>query len=43
MEIRKVQITGGSSFTITLPKEWITQMKINKNDTLGLTPQSDGT
>jgi len=43
MEMRKVQITGGSSFTITLPKEWIIQMKIKKNDTLGLIPQSDGT
>ena len=42
MEIRKVQVTGGSSFTITLPKEWIRKMNIRKNDTLGLISQPDG-
>ena len=32
MEIRKVQITGGSSFVITLPKDWAQAQKIRKND-----------
>ncbi|MBU6998667.1 MAG: phosphate uptake regulator PhoU [Theionarchaea archaeon] len=43
MEIRKVQVTGGSSFVITLPKEWIKSLNIKKNDSLGLIVQSDGT
>jgi phosphate uptake regulator len=43
MEIRRVQITGGSSYIITLPKEWIRTMNIKKNDQLGISIQSDGT
>jgi len=42
MEIRKVQSTGGSSFAITLPKDWIKSNKIIKNDSLGLINKSDG-
>jgi len=43
MEIRRVQVTGGSSYIITLPKEWIKKTNIQKNDSIGLLPQSDGT
>jgi phosphate uptake regulator len=43
MEIRKVQVTGGSSYVITLPKEWVQAQKIVKNEPLGLIVQSDGT
>ena len=43
MEIRKVQLTGGSSFVITLPKDWVNAQKIQKNDPLGLIVQPDGT
>ncbi|HPX73095.1 MAG: transcriptional regulator PhoU [Euryarchaeota archaeon ADurb.BinA087] len=43
MEIRKVQITGGSSYVITLPKEWIEEQNIHKNDPLGFLAQPDGT
>lgn len=43
MEIRRVQLTGGSSYIITLPKEWIKDMKIKKNDQLRIDIQSDGT
>jgi phosphate uptake regulator len=43
METRKVQLTGGSSYVITLPKEWIKSLKINKNDSLGVLVQPDGT
>jgi phosphate uptake regulator len=43
MEIRKVQMTGGSSFVISLPKEWIKSKSIQKNDKLGLIVQPDGT
>lgn len=43
MEIRKVQFTGGSSYVITLPKEWIDAQKIKKNDPIGIEVQADGT
>ncbi|MDP2797009.1 MAG: PhoU domain-containing protein [Methanoregula sp.] len=43
MEIRRVQFTGGSSYIITLPKEWIDAQKIKKNDPLGIEFQVDGT
>lgn len=43
MEIRRVQMTGGSSYIITLPKEWIKSLKIKKNDPLGIYIRSDGT
>jgi len=43
MEIRRVQMTGGSSYIITLPKEWIKKVNVQKNDPVGLISQSDGT
>jgi len=43
MEIRKVQFSGGSSYVMTLPKEWIDAQKIKKNDPLGVEEQPDGT
>ncbi|GAB7015754.1 PhoU domain-containing protein [Methanogenium cariaci] len=42
MEIRKVQVTGGSSFIVSLPKEWIKASGIHKNDPVGLIMQPDG-
>ncbi len=42
MEIRKVQITGGSSYIVSLPKEWIKSANIKKNDPVGLIVQPDG-
>ncbi len=42
METRKVQQTGGSSFIISLPKEWIRSHGVQKNDLLGILTQSDG-
>ena len=43
MEIRRVQVTGGASFVVTLPKDWAESQKIVKNDPLGLIVQPDGT
>ncbi len=43
MEIRKVQMTGGSSYIISLPKEWVKKVGINKNDSVGVITQPDGT
>ncbi|MDO5862359.1 MAG: phosphate uptake regulator PhoU [Thermoplasmata archaeon] len=42
MDLRKIQITGGSSYMITLPKDWADSVGIRKNDTVGLQPQPDG-
>lgn len=36
-------MTGGSSFVVTLPKEWVTDLRIKKNDPVGLIVQPDGT
>ncbi|MGD1004559.1 MAG: PhoU domain-containing protein [Methanoregulaceae archaeon] len=43
MEIRRVQFTGGSSYVMTLPKEWVEAEKIKKNDPIGVEVQPDGT
>ena len=43
MELRRCPDTGGSSFVVTLPKDWITEMRIKKNDPVGLITQPDGT
>ncbi len=36
-------MTGGSSYIITLPKEWVKKTNIKKNDPIGLFQQTDGT
>ncbi|MFX0080692.1 MAG: PhoU domain-containing protein [Candidatus Hodarchaeota archaeon] len=41
-QTRKVQRTGGSSYTISLPKAWIEKHRVEKNDTLGILSQPDG-
>jgi phosphate uptake regulator len=43
VDIRRVQVTGGASFVVTLPKEWAEEQKIRKNDPVGMTVQPDGT
>jgi len=42
MEIRRVQVTGGASFVVTLPKDWAEEQNIKKNDPVGLEVQPDG-
>ena len=42
IEARKVQKTGGSSFIISLPKEWINRHEIKAKDTIGILSQPDG-
>jgi phosphate uptake regulator len=50
METRKVQVTGGSTYTVSLPKEWATENGVDSDttvefhserDLLLLTPQTD--
>jgi phosphate uptake regulator len=43
MEMRKVQVTGGSTFIVSLPKRWVNEVGIKPNDTVGIVPQADGT
>lgn len=41
-ETRKLQLTGGSTYTISMPKDWVTEMNLKKGDPLVLTRQDDG-
>lgn len=43
MESRRVQVTGGSSYVVTLPKNWIDQQEIKKNDPVYMIVRKDGT
>jgi len=36
IETRKVQITGGSTYVISLPKKWINKVKIKSGDGIGI-------
>lgn len=42
IDTRRVQQTGGSSYIISLPKEWIEKHGIEAKDTLGVLSQPDG-
>lgn len=42
MNVRRVQITGGSSFIITLPKDWAESVNLKKNDPVVVVPQPNG-
>jgi phosphate uptake regulator len=42
MEIRRVQITGGATFMITLPKEWGEANKLESGSKMAVYPREDG-
>ncbi|MDO9540664.1 MAG: PhoU domain-containing protein [Methanocalculus sp.] len=42
MDIRKIQVTGGSSYVLSLPKSWAVSHHIQKNDPIGIITQADG-
>ncbi|MFA6803112.1 MAG: phosphate uptake regulator PhoU [Candidatus Methanomethylophilaceae archaeon] len=42
MDIRKIQQTGGSSYIVTLPKDWILKTGLKKNDSVDIQTQKDG-
>ncbi|MGC9174810.1 MAG: PhoU domain-containing protein [Thermoprotei archaeon] len=42
MEYRKIQKTGGSSYAISLPKEWIKVNSLNEGDSVGVKVLSSG-
>lgn len=41
METRKVQVTGGSTYTVSLPKEWATEQGLSAGATVYLYPFED--
>lgn len=43
METRKVQLSGGTTYTISLPKSWATEHGIESGSALTLHPNGDGT
>lgn len=42
METRKVQLIGGSTYTVSLPKQWASEHSIRAGDRLRLYPHEDG-
>lgn len=42
MELRKIQLTGGSSYTVTLPKDWVSKAELSAGDVVGFSSQTDG-
>ena len=42
MESRKVQLSGGTTYTISLPKSWAQEHSIEAGSTLSLYPNGDG-
>ncbi|WP_254546776.1 PhoU domain-containing protein [Halomarina pelagica] len=43
METRKVQLSGGTTYTVSLPKSWATEQRITSGSVLYLHPDDDGT
>jgi len=42
MEGRKLQLTGGSTYTVSLPKRWVTASGLKAGDTVFLETEQDG-
>ncbi|HVM44298.1 MAG TPA: phosphate uptake regulator PhoU [Candidatus Thermoplasmatota archaeon] len=42
LQLRKIQLTGGSSYTVTLPKEWVEKAELAAGDVVGFVAQNDG-
>jgi phosphate uptake regulator len=42
METRKVQITGGTTLIVSLPKSWVNKVNLSAGDEVSLKPLSDG-
>ncbi|WXG44606.1 MAG: phosphate uptake regulator PhoU [Promethearchaeati archaeon SRVP18_Atabeyarchaeia-1] len=40
-EVRKLQVTGDSTFILSLPKKWVTQMGLQKGSQVALITQND--
>jgi phosphate uptake regulator len=42
MDTRRVQITGGTTLIVSLPKSWVNKVNLSAGDEVTLKPQSDG-
>ncbi|SDY64254.1 phosphate signaling complex PhoU family protein [Halopenitus persicus] len=42
METRKVQLSGGTTYTVSLPKQWANEHGVTAGDLLSLKPRDDG-
>lgn len=43
VETRKVQVTGKSTYVVSLPKKWVTSVQLRNGDSVVLVPLPDGT
>src|SRR5207245_11576250 len=41
VELRRLQMTGGASFTVSLPKNWIREQGLKAGDVVAVLPRSD--
>ena len=41
-EQRKLQVTGGSTYILSLPKEWVTRNQLKKGSLMVLCEEDDG-
>ncbi len=41
MVLRKLQITGGASYTVSLPKDWVKEQGLKVGDVVALLPRAD--
>jgi len=42
MEIRKIQVTGGSTHVVSLPKKWVDRNHLRRSDTVAIHEEPDG-
>ncbi len=42
VEIRKIQVTGGSTHIVSLPKKWVDRNHLGRSDTVAIHEESDG-
>ena len=41
LELRKLQVTGGASYTVSLPKQWVRQQGLKVGDVVAFIPRTD--
>src|SRR5216117_1680318 len=41
VELRKLQMTGGASYTVSLPKDWVKEQGLKVGDVVAVMPRSD--
>lgn len=42
MELRKLQVTGGSTHVVSLPKKWVDRNRLGRSDTVAIHEEPDG-